>query len=555
MKKKLLSLLLALVMVLTMLPATVLADEILDENPPAEDVVPDEVPEEELPEEIPEEKEVPWLETIYDNGEVVTGEEVLFAMDVAANDYAGEAVYISFGFRGEDDSFDFTGVKEAAYRLEGGEWIAFAEKTILEIPALEDTQIEFRIVYEAGGEFVFGYNAGTEAEGDLFGGLDVLMIHEDDGSGICKLCETCLHPVDENWWCTVEDCDHPSDCYCRESMPSEEPEEPETPEEPEEPEEPEKVFYTIYAEDYGHGDITPEGYVDVEEGKNQTFWFSPDKGYEVSAVYVDGVLVSEYGFWHEHYWNCNGCKDCWWFDWSEWLECEHKWHCDENHYHFPVCEWEEWGDGITFYDVDDNHYLYVEFSPIDDLCETERYWDLSSGAWYHEATDYVLSEGLMEGVGGNYFDPYGNTTRAQLVTMLYRLAGEPKVSGGSSFADVEEGSWYADAVIWAAKKGIVEGYGNGYFGVNDVVTREQTVAILYRYAAYKGCRITDLASLAYFLDAGSVSEYAVRPFQWAVGEEIVEGEPSAYGLKLNPDGATARVEMAAMIARYAQYLG
>ena len=139
--------------------------------------------------------------------------------------------------------------------------------------------------------------------------------------------------------------------------------------------------------------------------------------------------------------------------------------------------------------------------------------------------------------------------------MLYRLAGEPKVSGKSEFVDVADGKWYTDAVIWAARKGIVDGYGNGYFGVFDTVTREQTVTILYRYAKYMGVSVSKLADLKYFIDAKDVSDFAEEPFGWAVKRDIIEGKAVSGGsLKLDPQGATARVEMAAMLMRFAEYV-
>jgi len=319
---------------------------------------------------------------------------------------------------------------------------------------------------------------------------------------------------------------------------------------------PEVTYFIIKAEDGRNGDIAPEGYVAVEEGDDQTFWFYPDKGYEVSAIYVDGYLVSCYGICYDHHWYCSGCKDCAWIDWSKWYECKHVW-CDKDYCEYCApCTWMDWRDGITFYDVDADHTLYVEFAPITVDCPSEAYWDLDTDAWYHNATDYVISHDLMEGMGGRTFDPYGATTRAQLVTMLYRLAGEPKVSGSSAFADVPAGQWYTNAVIWASNKGIVEGYGDGYFGVNDVVTREQTVAVLYRYAKYTGCDVSDLASLKHFLDVEDVSDFALKPFGWAVEEDIVEGKPAGGGqVKLAPQGSTARVEMAAVLMRYAEYVG
>lgn len=323
------------------------------------------------------------------------------------------------------------------------------------------------------------------------------------------------------------------------------------------PDEPEVTYYTIKASSSKHGNVSSEGTSYVAAGSDKTYWFYPNKGYKVSAVYVDGYLVNYYGVPYDHYWDCDGCEDCWWIDWSEWYDCDHAW-CDHDYcddwYDCYYYDWSDWQDGITFYDVDDDHTLYVEFAPIDSGCPSDYYVDLNTDAWYHSATDYVIENDLMKGVGGKYFDPNGATTRGQLVTILYRLAGEPKVTGSSEFADVADGKWYTDAVIWAAKKGIVDGYGDGTFGVNDVITREQTVTILYRYAKYRGLNVSSVADLEKFLDAEDVSEYAEKPFGWAVKRDVIEGEPTAYGTKLDPQGTTARVEMAAMLMRYAEYV-
>lgn len=339
------------------------------------------------------------------------------------------------------------------------------------------------------------------------------------------------------------------------------------------PDKPAFDYYVIDAYSGKHGDISSEGLNFVAPGADKTFYFYPDKGYEVSAVYVDGYLVNYHGICIDHRWNCKGCEDCWWIDWSQWYDCDGYWcdhddcwheyyYCDDYWCDHDDCwydcygyDWYDWQEGITFYDVEDDHTLRVEFAPIVKDCASAYYWDLDTNAWYHEATDYVISKGLMLGVGNKSFDPYGSTTRGELVTMLYRLAGEPNVKGTSAFTDVADGKWYSDAVIWAANKGIITGYGDGTFGVDDVVTREQTVAILYRYAKWIGMDVSDLASLLKFVDAEDVSEYAEKPFGWAVEEDVIEGKPvSGWKLKLDPQGITERVEMAAMLMRFAEYV-
>ena len=110
-------------------------------------------------------------------------------------------------------------------------------------------------------------------------------------------------------------------------------------------------------------------------------------------------------------------------------------------------------------------------------------------------------------------------------------------------------------MIWAANKGIVTGYGDDTFGVNDLVTREQTVAILYRYAKAMGRKVTESCSLETFMDTEKISEYAEDAFSWAVKKNIVEGKPAYNGkMKLDPSGITERVEMAALLMRFAKFV-
>lgn len=110
------------------------------------------------------------------------------------------------------------------------------------------------------------------------------------------------------------------------------------------------------------------------------------------------------------------------------------------------------------------------------------YADVPSDAWYAEAVTALREQGVMDGVGGSRFDPEGVFTRAQLATVLYRLAGTPAVHGEDGFSDTLPGAWYADAVLWASQNGIVNGYGNGFFGTDDPTTQEQLAVMLWRSA-------------------------------------------------------------------------
>lgn len=144
-----------------------------------------------------------------------------------------------------------------------------------------------------------------------------------------------------------------------------------------------------------------------------------------------------------------------------------------------------------------------------------------SGSRFKDAIAYCYANGIMNGVSATAFDPEGTLTRAMVVTTLYRVAGEPAVSGTNVFTDVADGQWYTDAVRWAAQNGVVEGYGDGRFGPNDPVTREQLAAILYRYANACGYYTGSTYPLDGFSDSAAVSAYAVEALEWAVANGTI----------------------------------
>ena len=136
-----------------------------------------------------------------------------------------------------------------------------------------------------------------------------------------------------------------------------------------------------------------------------------------------------------------------------------------------------------------------------------------------------------------------------VVTILYRLDGEPAVTKDIPFADVPAGQWYSNAINWAAANGIVDGYGNGKFGPDDTITREQMAAILYRYASYKGYSVSDLANLTGYTDAASVSEWASTAMRWAVAEGLIEGTSATT---LSPSGDSTRAQVATILMRFCE---
>ena len=229
-------------------------------------------------------------------------------------------------------------------------------------------------------------------------------------------------------------------------------------------------------------------------GKSVTFTFKPDKGYHVKDVKVDGKSIG----------------------------------------------------AVTTYTVDKltvSTRIEVEFTngvlPFTDVREAD---------WFYDDVVYAYENGLFSGTSDTTFSPNASMTRAMLVTVLYRLEGQPTVSGRSGFSDVKLNSYYEDAVTWAADNGIVNGTGATTFSPNANVTREQMAAILYRYAQYKQYGTTASAGLNGFSDAAKVSAYAKTPLSWAVAEKLVNGSEG----KLLPTGNATRAQVAAILHRFVE---
>ena len=229
-------------------------------------------------------------------------------------------------------------------------------------------------------------------------------------------------------------------------------------------------------------------------GKSVTFTFKPDTGYKVKDVKVNGKSVG----------------------------------------------------AVKTYTIDKltvSTRIEVEFTdgklPFTDVHETD---------WFYNDVLFVYEEGLFAGTGDTTFSPNAAMTRAMLVTVLYRLEGEPAVSGRSGFSDVTFNSYYEDAVTWAADNGIVNGTSITTFSPNANVTREQMAAILYRYAQYKKYNTAASSSLNGFTDQASVSGYATASLEWAVAEKLVNGSAG----KLMPTGNATRAQVAAILHRFVE---
>ena len=184
-----------------------------------------------------------------------------------------------------------------------------------------------------------------------------------------------------------------------------------------------------------------------------------------------------------------------------------------------------------------------------ETCSSEAYTDLDRNGWYHEYVDWALKNGVMNGVGGGLFEPNGETTRAMLVMVLYRMAGAPDMAGReSSFTDVSADSWYGAAVIWASENGIVNGVGGGLFDPDASLTREQMAMMLYRFAGYLGSNTEKRADLSAYGDADAVSAAAQDAMAWAVAEGLVNGRSAA---ELAPKAGATRAELATILFRFA----
>jgi|GEM_PF-4196989 len=175
------------------------------------------------------------------------------------------------------------------------------------------------------------------------------------------------------------------------------------------------------------------------------------------------------------------------------------------------------------------------------------YSDVPADAWFYKGVEYSHINGLMKGTLETTFEPYVTLSRAMLATVLYRMEGEPKVTYSNVLSDVPNGQWYSASIIWASENGIVNGYGNGLFGTNDDITREQLATMIYRYARYKKYDLSPSADLSGYTDAGEISSWALDGVRWCVAEKLVTGMPDAT---LAPGGTSNRAQCATILMRF-----
>ena len=173
--------------------------------------------------------------------------------------------------------------------------------------------------------------------------------------------------------------------------------------------------------------------------------------------------------------------------------------------------------------------------------------DVSEKDWFYNDAMFVYKNGLMLGTSKTLLSPHGTVTRGMMATILWRMEGSLAPKGENSFTDVEAGMWYTDAITWAAENGIFAGYSMDKFGPDDPITREQLTAIFYRYADYKGYKLTVTGNLDKFEDADKITDYAKMVMQWAVGNGLIKGKAETL---LDPQGTATRAEIAAMLHRF-----
>lgn len=200
---------------------------------------------------------------------------------------------------------------------------------------------------------------------------------------------------------------------------------------------------------------------------------------------------------------------------------------------------------ITSVKLDANTTVYAKWTeaPVSGL----PFRDVKTADWFYNDVKYVYEKGMMAGTAADVFAPNTTTTRAMIVTILYRLEGSPAVTGTSAFVDVPAGQWYTDAVNWAAANQIVKGTSATTFAPNASITREQMAAILYRYAQYKGYDVTKKADLSGYSDNGQVSAYAKDALAWANAAKLINGVTNTT---LAPQGNATRAQVSAILHRF-----
>ena len=217
------------------------------------------------------------------------------------------------------------------------------------------------------------------------------------------------------------------------------------------------------------------------------------------------------------------------------------------------------GEEVELTRVSDTEYTFTmprsrvtveaAFAEIDhaDVCPGRVYADLDPDAWYHAAVDYVIENGMMDGVGGGLFAPGSSLNRAMMAQVLWNLEGNPEASAAAEYGDVASDAWYHDAVQWATAECIVDGYG-GVYGPEDDITREQMALMLYRYTRYMGCGTAQGGmEIREFSDYEAISDWALEAMTWAVNAGVLNGRGGGV---LGPAGHATRAEAAQILMNF-----
>lgn len=256
------------------------------------------------------------------------------------------------------------------------------------------------------------------------------------------------------------------------------------------------IYYTLTATAGLGGAITPSGMVIVPRNGDKSFSITPDEGYVVADVLVDGESVG------------------------------------------AVTEY-------TVEKVTANHTIAVSFRKDDGRPAWNPFVDVNTGHWFHDSVKAVYEQGLMVGTDRNHFSPDWDTSRAMIATIIWRLEGSPEPKGQLSYTDCSSKAYYAKAVAWGTENDILAGYGGGLFGPDDPITREQLAAILWRCAGFPASSGT----LTGFTDTDKASRYAAPALEWAVEQGIITGKGGGI---LDPLGKATRAEAAAMFTQFCE---
>lgn len=308
----------------------------------------------------------------------------------------------------------------------------------------------------------------------------------------------------------------------------------------------------FYGEPWAYGDKGYYGYWDEAEVKYSTYWDAyyftmPADDVVVYARFTDGATVTVTSGDHG-----SAKVSSRYAEKGDWVYITA--YPDDGYEVADVTVVDRLGKSVKVTELSSDYFLFTMPGTSVDVKVTFRevdygyFYDVSRGDWYYEAVRYVYEKGIMEGTSAHYFSPNADLSRGMLATILYRLEGSPNVSGYSSFNDVADTSYYAKAIAWAERNGIVNGVTTERFEPDTAVTREQMAAILCRYADYKGHDTSvSYDYLATFGDSGSSHVYARPALNWAVAHRIINGQGSSV---LAPRATATRAEVAQVLMNY-----